>query len=914
LWNEVLIIGSQRDYCNIIKEFLELRDLDVTVLMDYKTGIDRLFEDKPALTIIEITQREISPAFITKISDSKEFSMPDFTSKDQPLAERKQFELNQVLMLDNTSQINNLFDYLKANLPEVTKLGGKEPVLDKGSLDHTFYPILLIELYRKGKTGILSISTESELKIYFKNGSPVYADGGEREAMIGRILLNIGRIDSETHRDVLEKSRERKMRVGEVLIDLGIITPHELSTYLELQIEEKVLRGFCCLSGGYSFREETELPPDVVEYNIKLPKVMNEAVKRFVYAERIEDVNPQIKLASKPESIINNMELKPKELRMVQLLKNNMQVKNILSQTRLEKYEALKLLYLLGLFKAIELPGVSLESIGRKSVERYLSENKIATKAHEDSDMKQESEGLVELELEVYEVEKGIENGSLKNQEEIIPTHVGGLDESVSEVREHTRGMYKTVGDTDIEDNILREDNVAPGLFQDNVDTPREDIADDPEVGLPAESAGTQALGGIARFDVGGVYEISLDEDYTEDSTRIETNPLTEVVNSSLSGGEAIPKDGEELETKLPPDNSTHSEEETEALERLVETGVNPEGISAESERELGTREIDPGLFSQGSVAGVTGLGPVKQSLQDTPKEISIDDAELFSTFESKGRSFEQVSQPEEKDAPMKDDTPVSNDNNSSIGDEFAQRVLEFHNSLPQKDYYQILGIPENADQGDIRDAYYKLVKDYHPDVNRNIPENISEKAQEIFAAINSAYETLSDSERRESYNSKDQISELKTQAQSFYEAEIEFKRGQTLLTQRNYSEASAKLAEALQINPGESAYIGAYAWARYLASEDKNGTAEDLIRDLRRAIDINSSIAENYYYLGSIYKSRDDMQNAEQNYEKAVETDPNYIEAKRELRLINTRKREKVRGRKDSKIEKRFWSSLFKK
>ena len=81
--NEVLIIGSQRDYCHVIKEFLELRDLDVTVLMDYKAGIDRLFEEKPALSVIEITQREISPALITKIRDSKEFSIPDFNIYDK---------------------------------------------------------------------------------------------------------------------------------------------------------------------------------------------------------------------------------------------------------------------------------------------------------------------------------------------------------------------------------------------------------------------------------------------------------------------------------------------------------------------------------------------------------------------------------------------------------------------------------------------------------------------------------------------------------------------------------------------------------------------------------------------------------------------------------------------------------------
>jgi curved DNA-binding protein CbpA len=905
LSNEVLIIGSQRDYCRVIKEFLELRDLDVTVLMDYKTGIDRLFEDKPALSVIEITEGEISPALITKIRDSKEFSIPDFTSKNQTQTDQNQVKLNQVLMLDDTSQINDLFDYLKANIPEIAHLEGEKVVVDEGSLDCTFYPILLVEIYRKGASGILSISSESDLNIYFKNGSPVYAEGGEREAMIGRILLNTGRIDPETHRDILEKSKERKMRVGEVLIDSGIITPHELSAYLELQIEEKVLRGFCRLSGKYSFREDAQLPDGVVEHDIKLPKTMNEAVKRFVYAEKIEDINPQIKLASKPQSIINNMELKPKELRMVQLLKNNMSVKDILSQTKLEKYEALKLLYLLGLFKVIELHGLSLESIGRKSVERYISENKIATKAQESPEIIQKREELIELELEVYESEKGMKNGFLKSPEEISPTHVEDPEESSTNGSEDIKDISDT--DRDMEDKVVGKDD-DPGLFLDK------DIADDQEVELSEELA-EEAPGGLNRFDDSQVYEISLDDDdNTDELPQSETNPLAEEVSSSLNDDEPKPEDREELELALEPDNSGNSKEEAQTWETPLEIEINPEEIRLQSEREPEAQEIDPGLFSDNTDASETELESLRPSLQYTPKEISIDDTDLFSTFENEDHAFQPGDQLEEPVVLLKEEQRVIDDDNSGIGDEFVQRILEFHDSLPQKDYYQILGVAEDVHPEEIRDAYYKLVKDYHPDVNQNIPEDISEKAREIFTAINSAYETLSDSEKRENYSSQEQISELKTQAQSIYEAELEFKRGQALLTQRNYPEASAKLAEALKINPGESAYIGAYAWARYLASEDKNGIVHDLIEDLRRAIDTNSSIAENYYYLGSIYKNRDEIQKAEQNYEKALQTNPHYIEAKRELRLINTRKRENLRVRKDSKIEKRFWSSLFKK
>ena len=73
--------------------------------------------------------------------------------------------------------------------------------------------------------------------------------------------------------------------------------------------------------------------------------------------------------------------------------------------------------------------------------------------------------------------------------------------------------------------------------------------------------------------------------------------------------------------------------------------------------------------------------------------------------------------------------------------------------------------------------------------------------------------------------------------------------------------------------------------------------------------------IAENYYYLASVYKLADNLGNAEKYFKMAIEKDQNYIEAKRELRLIQSRKVKGTAKKSSSKkIEKKFWSGLFKK
>lgn len=66
---------------------------------------------------------------------------------------------------------------------------------------------------------------------------------------------------------------------------------------------------------------------------------------------------------------------------------------------------------------------------------------------------------------------------------------------------------------------------------------------------------------------------------------------------------------------------------------------------------------------------------------------------------------------------------------------------------MSKRDYYEVLGVPRNASAEDLKGAFRKLARQYHPDVNKEAD------AEERFKEINEAYAVLSEPDRRAAYD-----------------------------------------------------------------------------------------------------------------------------------------------------------------
>ncbi len=86
-----------------------------------------------------------------------------------------------------------------------------------------------------------------------------------------------------------------------------------------------------------------------------------------------------------------------------------------------------------------------------------------------------------------------------------------------------------------------------------------------------------------------------------------------------------------------------------------------------------------------------------------------------------------------------------------------------------EKDYYKVLGVPETATAKDIKSAFRKLSRQFHPDTNTDA------NAEERFKEISAAYDVIGDETKRKEY---DEARRLGPMAGGFFPAQWDPKLG----------------------------------------------------------------------------------------------------------------------------------------
>lgn len=224
---------------------------------------------------------------------------------------------------------------------------------------------------------------------------------------------------------------------------------------------------------------------------------------------------------------------------------------------------------------------------------------------------------------------------------------------------------------------------------------------------------------------------------------------------------------------------------------------------------------------------------------------------------------------------------------------QLKEAILRDYAKMENKNYYEILEVNRKASQEEIKKAYLRLVKSYHPDKFEHLPlgKDIMKKVSHIFQKIQIAYDTLSDQDARASYdealNTPD-LKEMIDQTEAIVNAEIAFKKGEILLKRRNYHEAEKYFRESVYLNDKEPEYLLSLAIS-LLFQKKVNFDEYDLEsrKLLEKVVYMNPYFDKGYYYLGIHHKLRGENKEAILCFKKALSINPDNKEAIMELKSL---------------------------
>jgi curved DNA-binding protein CbpA len=196
--------------------------------------------------------------------------------------------------------------------------------------------------------------------------------------------------------------------------------------------------------------------------------------------------------------------------------------------------------------------------------------------------------------------------------------------------------------------------------------------------------------------------------------------------------------------------------------------------------------------------------------------------------------------------------------------------------------YYGILGLEENASFAEIKQAYYRTSKEFHPDSKFQVGEgSLKNKLSDIFSYINEAYSVLSKPEKREKYNKSVHVKPAK-QVSGKERARIKFKEGKLLLKNKRYSDAELVLGQAVYLDSSQAEYH--YYHGISLLRQKKLSNAN---RSLEKAVALDPFNDDSVAGLGIVFKEMGFPTRAKTFFKKALKINPDNEIAAKGLKTI---------------------------
>lgn len=217
------------------------------------------------------------------------------------------------------------------------------------------------------------------------------------------------------------------------------------------------------------------------------------------------------------------------------------------------------------------------------------------------------------------------------------------------------------------------------------------------------------------------------------------------------------------------------------------------------------------------------------------------------------------------------------------------EAILEW-DQRPPETFYDVLGVDRTADTATIRTAFFQLAKQWHPDRLPAALADLRPVATRAFARMGEAHQLLSDPRARADYDTKlkEAPDEEAQQVTTIINAASAHQRAEVLMRKRDFAAALAEAESAHQGDPEQAEYTALYAWLLV----QTGGDAEHALSLMNPALEREPENVKALWYRAQLYKKLGKETLAVRDCKKILQIKPQHVDAAREVRVYEMRKR----------------------
>jgi tetratricopeptide (TPR) repeat protein len=199
--------------------------------------------------------------------------------------------------------------------------------------------------------------------------------------------------------------------------------------------------------------------------------------------------------------------------------------------------------------------------------------------------------------------------------------------------------------------------------------------------------------------------------------------------------------------------------------------------------------------------------------------------------------------------------------------------MLDSITKLDDLDFYTILEVGRDARPSDIKKAYFKAAKRYHPDSLARLGlDDMKPEASALFSRMAEAYEVLADDEKRADYDAMLDSDGPELDVELLAQAETFFRKGEILVRMGDFRGALQFLENAVQLWPQESNYQSTLAWALYKKTPTEPERAKE---HLEMALELTPEDAVVHFRIGVVLRALGDGAASQEALARAKQLDP---------------------------------------